>query len=110
MSGTEFFGPLLFVLEPHPSASFQGGLCAHLSTPDFFQRGVGQLDDVEPVEGDGRVRQMPTDTGNIGPAHVDAGGSDGVRIATMGTEVCSESLDRARAALLSRRPRQPSRR
>ena len=95
------FGPAVLVLEPHPSAVLEGGLCAHLSTPDLFQRGVGQLDDVEPVEGDGRVRQMSTDARNIGPAHVDAGGRDSARVTTMSAEVASECFDGVRVAALT---------
>ena len=95
------FGPAVLILEPHPPAVLEGRLYAHLGTPDLFQRGISQLDDVETVEGDGRVRQMPTDAGNIGTAHVDAGGSDGVRIATMSAEVFGEGLDRARVAALT---------
>lgn len=95
------FGPAVLVLEPHPPAVLEGGRAAHLGASDLFQRGVGQLDDVEPVEGDGCVRQMPTDAGNIGPAHVDAGGRDGVRIATMSAQIFGEALHRARVPALT---------
>ena len=94
-------GPAVFVLEPHPSAVLERRFCADLGPPHLFERGIGQLDDVEPVESDGRVRQMPTDAGNIGPAHVDAGGRDSARIAAMGAEVFGEGFDGVRVAALA---------
>ena len=94
-------GPAVLVLEPHPSAVLERRFFANLGAPHLFKRSVGQLDDVEPVEGNGRVRQMPPDTGNIGSAHVDAGGRDGVRIAAMGAEVFGEGFDGVRVAALT---------
>jgi len=94
-------GPAMLFLQPHPPAVLERRFFADLGAPYLFKRSVGQMDDVEPVEGDRRVRQMPRDPGNIGSAHVDAGGRDGVRIAAMGAEVFGEGLDGVRVAALT---------
>ena len=85
--------PAVLVFQPHPPAVLQRGFFSDLGASHLFERNIGQLDDVEPVEGDRRLRQMSPDPGNIGSAHVDAGGGDGIWIAAMGAEVFGKGLD-----------------
>jgi len=94
-------GPAVLVLQPHPSAALERRLFADLGAPHLFESSIGQLDDMEPVEGDGRFRQMPTDACDIGLAHVDAGSCDAVRVTAMLPEVFGECLDRVRVAALT---------
>jgi hypothetical protein len=94
-------GPAMLVLQPHPSAVLERRFFADLGAPHLFKSRIRQLDDVEPIEGDRRVRQMPPHAGNIGSAHVDARGRDGVRIAAMGAEVVGEGFDGVRVAALT---------
>ena len=42
----------MLVLQPHPSRSLVDRFGAHFGAPDLFQRRVGQLHDMEAVEGD----------------------------------------------------------
>ncbi|OSQ57003.1 hypothetical protein MCRY_18225 [Marivita cryptomonadis] len=56
---------------------------------------------MEPIEGDGRFRQMPTHACDIGLAHVDAGRCDEIRVTAMLPEVFGECPDRVRVATLT---------
>lgn len=94
-------GPAVLVLQPHPSAVLERRFFADLGAPHLFERCIGQLDDMEPVEGDGRLRQMPTHACDIGLAHVDAGSCDEVRVTAMLPEVFGECPDRVRVAALT---------
>jgi len=64
--------PAPAVLEPHPAGVLEHGLVAHLRAAHFVDGLIGQLDDMEAIEGDCRRRQVLAYPGDIGLGHVDA--------------------------------------
>ena len=97
------FGPSVLVLQPDPSAVLERRFFADLCAPHLFEHGIGQFDDMEPFEGGGLLRQMPTHDRDLGLAHVDAGSGDEVRVTAMLPEVSGECPDRVCVGALTRK-------
>ena len=83
-------GQRLRIAQPEITRATQQTLLLLFGAAYLIDRIVDDLDRMELVEGDGRIRQVLGDTLDEGWAHIDADLADRVRIAAMRSEVIGE--------------------
>ncbi len=85
--------PILLVLKPNVAAALEHGSGFHLCPTHRIDGLIGELDDVEFIEGDVRPRQLFLHPATIARRHIDADVADVLRAAAVGLEVVGELRD-----------------